>query len=367
MADTESMTMEQYMEKNERTRDLLIRHYRDYPSLDIRDIFKYLHQSAMGCEHLVFSLPHAIRYIEQEAESCTVVGGRLVDRLDGEYSRVHLAYLREGLSAETLGRLFYMSAKPEEQGRVTLEHKLEIASSLVREGVLPLDAEAFDAAVREWKAVGYPAVHHSEVFRSSYAPAYRVIANRYVCFLPLLARLDALLAEKQVVLAIDGGSASGKSTLSELLRSLYDCTVLHMDDFFLRPEQRTAERFREVGGNVDRERFLSEVLLPMERSETIHYRRFDCATGTVQPAEEIARKRLTVVEGVYAMHPDLAEHYDLTVFLDIAPTLQRERIAKRNSPQMAERFHREWIPLENRYFSGMQVKERCDLCISIEA
>ena len=334
--------------------------------MEIRDIFKYLHQSAMGCEHLVSSLPHAIRYIEKEAESSLPLGDRLIDRLDGDYSRVHLSYLNEGLRPETLGKLFYLSARVEEQGKAELEEKLDIASSLIREGALPFDAEEFDAAAREWKALGYPAVHHSETFRANYAPAYRVIANRYVRFLPLLARLDALLEEGQVVLAVDGGSASGKSTLAELLRAVYDCTLLHMDDFFLRPEQRTKERFLEVGGNIDRERFLSEVLLPMKRGETIRYRRFDCSTGTLQPAEEILRKRLTVVEGVYSMHPHFAEHYDLTVFLDIDPTLQRERIAKRNSPQMAERFHREWIPLENRYFAEMQVKERCDLSIRID-
>ena len=56
-----------------------------------------------------------------------------------------------------------------------------------------------------------------------------------------------------------------------------------MDDFFLRPEQRTPERFSEPGGNVDRERFLSEVLLPLRQGEAVDYRRFDCATFTIAP------------------------------------------------------------------------------------
>ncbi|MBQ8758231.1 MAG: hypothetical protein IJZ20_00890, partial [Clostridia bacterium] len=79
-------------------------------------------------------------------------------------------------------------------------------------------------------------------------------------FLPLFAKLDGMLLTGNVRLAVEGGSASGKSTLGALLESVYDCTVFHMDDFFLRPEQRTPERFAEIGGNVDRERFLSEVL-----------------------------------------------------------------------------------------------------------
>ena len=65
-------------------------------------------------------------------------------------------------------------------------------------------------------------------------------------------RIDALLArEGSVVIAIDGSCTAGKTTLAAHLATKYDCNLIHMDDFFLRPEQRTAERFAEPGGNVD--------------------------------------------------------------------------------------------------------------------
>ena len=55
----------------------------------------------------------------------------------------------------------------------------------------------------------------------------------------LLTRIDRLMAERErVIVAVDGGSASGKTTLGELLQSVYACPVFHMDDFFLRPEDR---------------------------------------------------------------------------------------------------------------------------------
>ena len=53
-------------------------------------------------------------------------------------------------------------------------------------------------------------------------------------------------------------AGSGKSVLGQLLSEVYSCNLFHMDDFFLRPEQRTAERLAEAGGNVDRERFLEK-------------------------------------------------------------------------------------------------------------
>ena len=165
-------------------------------------------------------------------------------------------------------------------------------------------------------------------------------------FAPLFAELDRRLAgEAPVRLAIEGGSASGKTTLGKILAERYDCTVFHMDDFFLRSEQRTAARFAEPGGNVDRERFLAEVLLPLRRGEKVFYRRFDC--------------------GAYSMHPDLAPYYDLSVFLDISPELQRDRISRRNTPEKAKRFFAEWIPMEQAYFAAFDIPAKCTLRLPI--
>jgi uridine kinase len=139
-----------------------------------------------------------------------------------------------------------------------------------------------------------------------------------------------------------------------------------MDDFFLRPEQRTEARLLEIGGNVDRERFLSEVLLPHSHGQKVTYRPFDCSVQALGEPIAVEPRRLTIIEGAYAMHPTLAPHYDLSVFLDISPALQKKRIQKRNSPALAKRFFEEWIPMETRYFAGMSVKERCDLVIGVE-
>ena len=76
-------------------------------------------------------------------------------------------------------------------------------------------------------------------------------------------------------------------------------------------------------------------------------------------------KALTVTEGAYSMHPDLAGYYDLSVFLDISEESQRARIMKRNSPDMANRFFNEWIPMEKRYFKEMRIPENCDMIIKI--
>lgn len=132
------------------------------------------------------------------------------------------------------------------------------------------------------------------------------------------------------------------------------------------PEQRTEARFTQPGGNVDRERFLEEVLIPLREGRPVDYRRFDCATFTIAPPQRIEAGTLNIVEGAYSMHPDLAPYYDLSVFLPISAEKQRERILKRNAPAHAKQFFGRWIPLEQRYFDAFDVQDRCDLVLSAD-
>lgn len=201
----------------------------------------------------------------------------------------------------------------------------------------------------------------------AYAPAYRVIRREYVWILPLLAAIDRKMAEQgRALVAVEGGSASGKTTLAALLGRIYGCNVFHMDDFFLRPEQRTAERLAEPGGNVDRERFYEEVLRPLTRGRPVAYRRYDCHAQTLGEAVEIAPRPLNIVEGAYSMHPALAGSYDLSVFLRVPPDLQRARILARNGPEAGQRFFTQWIPLEERYFAALDPAGRCDMILEVE-
>ena len=182
----------------------------------------------------------------------------------------------------------------------------------------------------------------------------------------LFSKIDALLLKGRVILAIEGGSAGGKTTLGNILLQKYDCSLIHADDFFLPPEKRTAERLCEVGGNFDRERFYDEVVLPLTRGETVEYRPFLCSSSSFGEKRIIEPNRLTVVEGAYSAHQDLGRYYDILAFLDIDEDYQRKRILRRNTPDMAERFFGEWIPYENAYFSATEIKKRSDIIIPIK-
>ena len=140
----------------------------------------------------------------------------------------------------------------------------------------------------------------------------------------LKKKIDELLTQKDmVIVGIAGKCTSGKTTLATKLAEIYDCNVFHMDDFFLRPEQRTPERFAEVGGNVDYERFKEEILIPLQDGKQFSYRPFDCSTFTLANPVTVIPKQLNIIEGTYSHHPYFGNLYDLKVMLTVTPDLQR--------------------------------------------
>ena len=348
------------------TQQRILQQVQMYPALQPLDLLKFLHQSTFGCGHLIGAPEAAEEYLVREMATCRPTAPPALELLDGNYFRVNLRYLQElRISPKTFSRLFAISAAQPSGTVADLEARLQIAMQLAQEGLLPFSAAALSAEMERWRAKDYPAVHHSDVFRECYAPAYRVLTRQHAVWLPLLAAIDRLVAEKApVILAIDGNSAAGKTTLATLLSQIYDCNVFHMDDFFLRPEQRTPERYAQPGGNIDHERFREEVLLPLSRNESVSYRKFDCSTFTLSDATQMPIQSINIIEGVYSMHPQLEKFYDYSVFLKIDPQAQYRRIEERNGAY-AQQFFEKWIPLENSYFSKTETESRCDLVLDI--
>ncbi len=171
--------------------------------------------------------------------------------------------------------------------------------------------------------------------------------------------LDQNEMTDQVNIAIDGMCGAGKSTLGQLLTERYECNLFHMDDFFLRPEQRTKERYAEPGGNVDYERFREEVLAHLSDEGGLSYRPFDCAAMTLGAARRVPHRRLNIVEGAYSCHPYFGDIYHVRFFAEVPEEVQRKRLLVRGGAEKYRRFVEEWIPMESRYFEAYGVREKC--------
>lgn len=174
------------------------------------------------------------------------------------------------------------------------------------------------------------------------------------------AALAAMSEKEQILVAIDGSCTSGKSTLAGKMAETMDCNLFRVDDFFLRPEQRTTERLAEVGGNVDYERFCREVLKPLKTGVAFSYRPFDCRTGCLAEPVVVQPKRINIIEGSYSHHPYFGDIYDLKVFLMVSADVRTQRILRR--PRMLQKkFFEDWIPMEQRYFDVFSIQQKADL------
>lgn len=184
-------------------------------------------------------------------------------------------------------------------------------------------------------------------------------------------RADAalLLDKKQsgpVIIAVDGRCGSGKTTLGNYVGEHFGWTLVHMDDFYLQPFQRTKERYQTPGENIDHERFVREVLEPMKKGQDFILRRYIFPTDEFLPSIHMKTAPVCLVEGSYSLNTALRPYYDWKVFVDIDRDRQQQRILARNGQGGLADFNARWIPLEELYFSNCRVRECADRVISID-
>ena len=221
--------------------------------------------------------------------------------------------------------------------------------------------------IEGWRMpIGNCSVYRTELKDGAYSRPERVTFNDAADTVEqradrVLKELDRLIDGRDpVILAIDGRCGAGKTTLAAELARRTGYPVVHMDDFYLQRHQRTPERLATPGGNVDHERFREEVLIPLRSGGKALVRRYDCQTGTFGEPVPVPESPVVIVEGSYACHAALRDAYDLRVFLNVAPDVQRARILERNGPEKAEEFRTRWIPLEELYIRA-GVPKWCEL------
>ena len=329
---------------------LLWEHRRRYPAMQPQDAIKLCFQRRMGGGHLLSSRESVLSRLEEERHTAPPCA-HAWEPLGLGHGRLYLGSpAAKALSTNTLFALFEQSVaqtQPDEQG---LKADLQQLRSAIANGLFA-DANSALRTVDAYKESGCLLCSHSDAYRAAYAPSYRILCEHLARLVDVCAAIDAAIMGKEgcAIVAIEGACAAGKTTLAQQLQRLYRCPVVHMDDFFLQPHQRTASRLAQPGGNIDAERVLQEVLLPLSRKTAAQYRPYSCKTGELLPSIEVPPAPLVLVEGVYSMHPLLRPYYAASVFVSEPLSLRKERLLARG-PALYERFLSEWIPLEDAYF-----------------
>jgi uridine kinase len=337
--------------------------------MQIQDMVKLIYQNEFAGGHLIEDEEDSLRKLQDEWSFIdqTTPDREMFDcafeNIGNDLCRFHLMALKyNDIGIKTVNR-FFVSTSNSIRGNIqNFEKKLDVLRQCCNERQLPYSLEELEAYLYSYKRKGYPPVSHSDIYRAAYSPAYRIVKSEYCDFFEVFCRIDSLLKlKKRVNIAIDGNSGAGKTTLAQLVGDVYECNIFHMDDFFLTPELRTEERLKEIGGNVDYVRFKDEVINGVNSGRVFQYRIYDCKEMTFGKPVSVTPKKLNIIEGSYSMHPTLVDNYDLKIFLHIDEKKQISRILRRNGKPMLKRFLDEWIPMENKYFEGFNIREQSDL------
>lgn len=331
------------------------------------DAVKLIFQNEFGGEHLICEPSATLAWLRAERAATPDNPDALpVEDIGNGMVRVALASLAPTESAlMALNRDFFRSAQLHVGRRKAFLSKLDDLRMLTEQGVFSFTIQELEDYLERYIGAGCRPQSHSPAYRAAYRPAYRVV-RRSASVVVLFRELEQLRDRgERAVVAIEGRCASGKSTLAAEIGRRLGLTVVHMDDFFLRPGQRTGERLAQPGGNIDHERFLAEVLAPLAAGEDLAYRPYCCRTGELGAPVEVKPTPVVIVEGAYSCHPALWDFYARRVFLTVEPEEQLRRIAARNGQEQVKIFRERWIPLEERYFSACQVEDRCDFQLEL--
>lgn len=175
-------------------------------------------------------------------------------------------------------------------------------------------------------------------------------------------KLWALQESRPYVVAIDGRSGVGKSTLSATIAETLQASVIEGDDFFAGGiEIRTDSPAQRAADCIDWTRQRA-VLDALRHGDDAAWRAFDwdAFDGRLRSTvTTLSPRPIIILEGVYAARPELADLIDCKVLATLADELREERLVMREGT--IGPWERQWHEAENYYFEKIMPTRRFDV------
>ena len=154
------------------------------------------------------------------------------------------------------------------------------------------------------------------------------------------------------MIGIDGCGGAGKSTLANRIQNHFsDAKIVQTDDFYFK------DRF-------DLQRLKKQVLEPLSENTEAEYQRFDWQTQMLAEWRKIEVGGTVIVEGVCAIHSELAGFYDFKIWVDCPREIRLKRGIERDGETMRETWENIWMPAEDLYVENDLPQKRADLIIN---
>jgi len=188
---------------------------------------------------------------------------------------------------------------------------------------------------------------------------------------------DCSIRAQRVVVAIDGRSGSGKSTVAAAVAQAIGAVIVPCDDFFAAsvssaewdrrtPEQRAADA-------IDWRRLKREAIEPLRTGRAARWYAFDSLAGSgdgTYPLQstptERAPKPYILLDGAYSARPELADVLDLSVLVEAAPSTREARLAAREAADFLRQWHARWDLAEEHYFRHVRPPSAFDVVLQTD-
>jgi uridine kinase len=182
---------------------------------------------------------------------------------------------------------------------------------------------------------------------------------------------------KPIVVAIDGGSGAGKTTIAERLMRLTEVALIPLDDFYQTaiPESEWPNTTVEqrLNGVFEWSRVRSEALEPLRAGRPGRWHAFDFMRGLdkdgtyglKEEVTEVAPAPTILIEGAYSASPPLRDLIDLAVLVYVQNKKRhlRAAIRERDGTEFLDKWHAIWDEVEAHYFQHTCPPESFDLII----
>jgi uridine kinase len=182
----------------------------------------------------------------------------------------------------------------------------------------------------------------------------------------LVVALVSGQAQRPLVVAVDGASAAGTSTLAAVVGRRLSASVVAGDDFYRdMPEERRWALTAAEGVDLyfDWQRLRREALGPLRAGRAARYRPFDwrAGAGLAEQVVEVVPTPVVVVDGIYGGRPELGDVVDVSVLVETPAAERRRRLIARGHSNDA--WWPRWDAAENLYFATVRPASSYDLVV----
>lgn len=180
----------------------------------------------------------------------------------------------------------------------------------------------------------------------------------------VLALLDGASAP-MTLLAVDGHSAAGKSTLARALQTKHHHAVIVQADDFYRPLDAGYRATLDAAGGYaeyyDWQRLEAHVLRPLRSGTMARYQRYDWGTNELGDWVELEPEGLVIVEGCFSARPELRSYYDIIVFVVASSVVRQQRQRVRNDA--SDVWMARWDAAERYYLERFRPESYADMVL----